>query len=294
MTLAKIALLSDRGVVHVTGDDAETFLQGLVTSDVAGPAAVQSKTVPAAVHAGLLSPQGKILFEFFVVGLGGGFLLGCPRPHPDLIKRRRVAAREGSRQGASSDCCRRVWVAPLRRASMLHPEDQAVGAGVRWLVPGCWAPDEGHVQAGESVRVDEGEYHAHRIALGVPEGGKDYAFGDTFPHEANFDVLNGVSFTKGCFVGQEVVSRMQHRGTARKRIVIIEGEAPLRPGGEVMAGDATIGKVGSVAGNRGLALVRLDRAEEATRKGGHLTAGGSPITLRVPDYLQSAQPAAAQ
>jgi tRNA-modifying protein YgfZ len=302
MPPAKIALLSDRGVVHVTGDDAETFLQGLVTSDVAGPAAVQPKTVPAAVHAGLLSPPGKILFEVFVVGLGGGFLLEAARERiPDLIKRLgmyKLRAKVAIEDASNDWAVAAVWGGPFASGfNATHFGDPRLPAlGIRWLVPRSLLERliEGHVQAGEAVRVDEGEYHAYRIALGVPEGGKDYAFGDTFPHEANFDVLNGVSFTKGCFVGQEVVSRMQHRGTARKRIVIIEGEAPLRPGGEVMAGDATIGKVGSVAGNRGLALVRLDRAEEATRKGGHLTAGGSPITLRVPDYLQSAQPAAAQ
>ena len=71
--------------------------------------------------------------------------------------------------------------------------------------------------------------HAHQ--LGVPEGGRDYAFGDAFPHEALFDQLNGVDFKKGCYVGQEVVSRMEHRGTARKRIVPVEGDAPLPASG---------------------------------------------------------------
>ena len=80
------------------------------------------------------------------------------------------------------------------------------------------------------------DYHAHRIALGVPEGGKDYRLRRAFPHEANLDQLNGVSFTKGCFVGQEVVSRMQHRGAARKRVVVVEGDAPLPTGAEITAG----------------------------------------------------------
>ena len=102
----------------------------------------------------------------------------------------------------------------------------------------------------ESATQDD--YHAHRIALGVPEGGKDYAFGDAFPHEALFDQLNGVSFEKGCYVGQEVVSRMQHRGTARKRVVPVVAEAPLPAGGAaIIAGDVEIGTLGSVAGTRG-------------------------------------------
>jgi folate-binding protein YgfZ len=117
--------------------------------------------------------------------------------------------------------------------------------------------------------------------------------GDTFPHEANLDLLNGVSFAKGCFVGQEVVSRMQHRGVARKRIVIVEGEGPLRSGADIVAGSATIGTIGSVAGNRGLALLRLDRAEEASAKGEGLTAAGGRIAMRLPDYLKSQRAAVA-
>jgi folate-binding protein YgfZ len=140
--------------------------------------------------------------------------------------------------------------------------------------------------------VDAASYHAHRIALGVPEAGKDYPLGDTFPHEANLDALGSVSFTKGCFVGQEVVSRMQHRGTARKRIVIVEGDGPLEHGSEILAGPAAIGTIGSVAGGQGLALLRLDRAQEAVAKGEPLTAGGARITTRLPDYLKTTETAA--
>jgi hypothetical protein len=127
-------------------------------------------------------------------------------------------------------------------------------------------------------------YHAHRIALGVPEAGKDFPIGDTFPHEANLDLLNGVSFSKGCFIGQEVVSRMKHRGSVRKRVVPVEAEAPLRAGAPIMVGEAEIGRIGSVAGPRGLALIRLDRAAEAAATGRPLLADGVAITLRKPTW----------
>ena len=151
--------------------------------------------------------------------------------------------------------------------------------------------------------ASEDEYHARRIALGVPEGGRDYTFGDAFPHEAMFDQLNGVDFKKGCFVGQEVVSRMEHRGTARKRIVGVEGEGPLPPSGtEIVAGSMPIGTLGSVAGSSGLALLRLDRAEEAKAAGVPLRAGEvtSPSAfppgrasraLRLPPHEQGASDA---
>ena len=123
-------------------------------------------------------------------------------------------------------------------------------------------------------------YHTHRIALGIPEGGKDYEFGDAFPHEANFDLLDGVSFEKGCYVGQEIVARMEHRGTVRKRIVRVAGASELpatRP--DVKIGDVVIGRLGSVAGRMGLAMLRLDRAIEAVDKGEPITADG--IALEV-------------
>ena len=147
-------------------------------------------------------------------------------------------------------------------------------------------------EAAREANATPADYHAHRIALGVPEGGKDYAFGDTFPHEANMDLLNGVSFSKGCFVGQEVVSRMQHRGTARKRVVIVEGDKSLETGVAITAGQATIGTVGSVAGHQGLALVRLDRVEEMQRKGEPITAAGTPLAIQLPAYMTPAVPAA--
>ena len=144
--------------------------------------------------------------------------------------------------------------------------------------------ETGAATATNGVEASPEDYHAHRIALGVPEGGKDYVLGDTFPHEADLDQLNGVSFSKGCFVGQEVVSRMQNRANVRKRVVPIEGEAALTPGVEVQAGAAVIGTIGSVAGKLALALLRLDRAAEAKAKGQVLTAHGVPLALRKPDW----------
>ncbi len=126
---------------------------------------------------------------------------------------------------------------------------------------------------------------AMRIAAAVPEGGTDYAYGDTFPHEACFDLLNGVSFKKGCFVGQEVVSRMQHRGTARTRVLAVSAAEPLPAGGaDIVAEGFAVGRLGSVAGSRGIALARLDRVGEALAKGQPLSAGGVAVTLAVPAW----------
>jgi hypothetical protein len=158
--------------------------------------------------------------------------------------------------------------------------------GRRILTKAPFARDIAAATIGSEASVDD--YDAHRIGLGVPEGGKDFAFGDAFPHEAMMDLLHGVSFTKGCYVGQEIVSRMQHRGTARKRIVPVDGAAPLASGAEVVAGDVAIGSLGSVAGTRGLAMIRLDRAAEFEAQGIGLTAGGVPVAIDLPEWAKLA------
>ena len=119
------------------------------------------------------------------------------------------------------------------------------------------------------------EYEGLRIAVGAPKGGLDFAYADAFPHDANFDLLHGVDFDKGCYVGQEVVSRMKHRGTARKRVarVKLAGPAPA-PGTPVMDGELAVGALGSSSGREALALLRLDRAEEAMAAGRTFSAGG--------------------
>jgi len=156
------------------------------------------------------------------------------------------------------------------------------------------SPEAARSLAGEGEGESRAAYDRHRIALGVPEAGRDYALGDTFPHEAGFDRLAGVSFTKGCFVGQEVVARMQHKTVVRKRVARIAaaGADAIATGADVKIGEAVIGRVGTVDGGRGLALLRLDRAVEAAAKGQQLTAGEVPIA--VDEEMLSAYEAAAK
>lgn len=289
MTVTSYAQLTDRSVVSVAGPDAEKLLQGLVTNDLPGEVGV-------ATFAGLLSPQGKILFDFFIVRHGEGFLFDVVRDKAaDLVKsltlyRLRskveivdrsaalaVSAGWGPYAGSNDP------LPPGIITSFVDPRLPALGR--RDISDAAQTP----VHCGQTA--SEAAYHAHRIALGVPEGGRDYVFGDTFPHEALFDQLHGVSFDKGCYVGQEIVSRMQHRGTARKRIVPVTGHesesgpGELPPHGtDIMAGSVAIGTMGSADGSRGLALIRLDRAAEFKAKGVPLTAAGVPLTLQKPEF----------
>jgi tRNA-modifying protein YgfZ len=284
---ARIAVLPDRGVVRVAGEDAEKLLQGVVTNDMDLLAERPS------IHAALLTPQGKILFEFFVVKAGEGYLLETRADQAAALARRLAMYKlraKATIEDASADY--RVLAfwgdAPASfggtMGTVSYPDPRLSALGLRILAEARFADDIASATNGLDVAPED--YHAHRIALGVPEAGNDYALGDTFPHEADMDQLGGVSFTKGCFVGQEVVSRMQHRAHVRKRVVPIDavGAEDLQSGSEVLAGAAAIGKVGSVAGRQALALLRLDRAGEAKAKGQPLTAGGVAIAVRKPDW----------
>jgi tRNA-modifying protein YgfZ len=281
------SLLASRGILRVRGADARKYLQGLVSNDI-GKAQGEN-----AIHAGLLSPQGKILFDFFVVPEGDGFLIDVARDKADELLKRllfyRLRAQVETEQEPSLAVAATWGGTPARpQGAIAYADPRLPELGFRLLLPKDTAlADLGCETASES------DYHGLRIRFGVPEGGRDYGFGDAFPHEALFDQLNGVDFAKGCYVGQEVVSRMEHRGTARKRIVPVEGEATLpAPGTSVEAGGVPIGTLGSVSGASGLALIRLDRAEDALAHGKALTAGGVAVALRRPGFARFEVPVA--
>jgi tRNA-modifying protein YgfZ len=281
------AFLPDRSVLRVAGPDARKFLQGLVTSDV------EKARGSTAVHAGLLSPQGKVLFDFFVVPAEGGFLLDVAQQTSSEFRKRLGFYRLRADVEVGDEPSYRVaavWGGKPRlpEGVIAYADPRLTELGFRILLP----PGMDVSALGCTQAAADG-YHAMRIKLGVAEGGRDYAYGDTFPHEALFDQLNGVDFAKGCFVGQEVVSRMEHRGTARKRVVPVEGDAPLPASGtSIEAGGVPLGSLGSVSGSSGLALIRLDRAEEAMARGTPLMAGNVKVTLRRPPFARFAVPTA--
>jgi folate-binding protein YgfZ len=158
--------------------------------------------------------------------------------------------------------------------------------GLRILVPAELAQKAAKLIGADLV--DASAYEAHRIATGIPRGGLDFIYGGAFPHETNMDRLAGVDFDKGCYIGQEVVSRMQHRGTARTRTVrvMLDGPAP-EAGSTILAGDKSVGTMGSAADHYGLALIRIDRTSEALEAGTPLTAGGLSIRIADPDELRT-------
>jgi len=271
----KAAFLPDRGVVKVSGEDARNFLNGLVTTDV-------TQLAPGLGRFGaLLTPQGKIIADFLITeapsGHGGGFLLDCPRALAkglaDKLGFYKLRAKVTVENLSDSLGVLAAWDGDFTvrpDLSFADPRNDALG----WRI---LIPEELRQKVADLVGaelVDSGLYEAHRIAAGAPRGGLDFMYGDAFPHETNMDRLHGVDFEKGCYVGQEVVSRMQHRGSARTRTVkiILDGFAP-EPGTAILAGDKPVGTIGSLdaglaltAGGLGLRLADADSVRSATKQ----------------------------
>lgn len=271
------SVLPDRAVVGIGGLDARAFLDNLVTNDLEGLAPGR------ALLAGLLSPQGKILFDFLVVDSGeAGLLLDVAADRAgDLVKRLSLyKLRSKVEIAVRGDLS--VWLGPVADA-IAYADPRSPKLPARAITAAPPAADQAAIAT----------YEAERIAAGVPEGGRDYAWGDTFPHDALYDVIGGVSFTKGCYVGQEIVSRMKHRGTARRRIVRVSTEGTLPASGtELTAGETPVGEMGTSAGRIGLAMLRLDRLAEAAAKGQTLiSGGGATMKADAGDIVRLAPPA---
>jgi hypothetical protein len=288
----KAALLPDRGVIKVAGDDARGFLHGLVSADILGLGP------GAARYCALLTPQGKIIADFIVTEAaakdGGGFFLDVSRAvaitlvgRLNLYKLRAKVIVEDLSEMLGVLAAWDGTGSTRQGRSYADPRLPALGLRVM-LAPHLNAAAAAELGA---TLADSGEYESHRIALGVPQGGIDFGYGDAFPHEADMDQLGGVDFTKGCYVGQEVVSRMEHRGTARSRAVPVhyDGATP-EAGTAVSAGGRPVGTMGSAAAGRGVALLRLDRVAEAMTQGEPLVCGGTTLKLIKPDWARFAFP----
>lgn len=288
MNEGRIAELTRRGVVAVGGPEAEHFLNNLVTAEVTRAAPGQS------VLAALLSPQGKILFDFIIVRDGERFMVDIARDQIEAFIKRltmyRLRAKVTIEDVSAANRVVALWGANIPHIDgAAAPDPRLASLGWRIVMPSDWP-----VEYRDFVRVSEADYDRHRIALGIPEGGIDFAFGDAFPHDADMDDLGGVDFDKGCYIGQEVVSRMEHRGTARRRFITVTADAALpAPGTELKAGERPVGTLGSSADGSGLALVRLDRAKEALDAGTPIMADGTPVTLTIPGWAEFGWPESA-
>lgn len=282
----KAALLPERGVVKVAGEDARKFLNGLLTADIA------KVTPQSASYAALLTPQGKIMVDMIVAEApaedGGGFFIDCPRALcltlVDRLNFYKLRAKVIVEDLSAVLGVMAIWDgASETEYGLCYADPRIAALGMRCMLPPHLAADA-TADLGATA-ADADAYDAHRIALGTPRGGLDFMYNDAFPHEADMDQLNGIDFDKGCYVGQEVVSRVEHRGTARKRVVPVRFEdfAP-EDGIPVTVGDVEVGIMGSAANGRGLAMLHLGRIGDAMAAGTPIVSGGIALHPVRPDW----------
>ena len=270
-----VSNLPNRSLILVSGKEATHFLHNLLTSDI------EALTVGELVPGALLTPQGKILFDFLISRSGDTLILDC-------------------RADIAADFAKRLKFYRLRAKVEIALQEQALISVGFQVDSGALERDSHSVgrlidrRFSNSTTVtrkyeaafgnDSGEesYDLLRIQNGICEGGRDFDFGDAFPHDVNLDQIRGVSFSKGWYVGQEVVSRMPHRGTARRRVLIATGAAPLTARSELTVDGRVIGALGSAIGSAALAIVRIDKAKDAMDDAKEIFAGNVPVSLALP------------
>lgn len=261
-----IARLDSRALIRVSGPDARPFLHNLLTQDV-------ETLQPGELRFGaLLSPPGRLLFDLFIWGEEDGVILDVAAERRDALVQRLTLYKLRAQVEIMPipDAVFAAWGADIPDGFVADPRLSALG-GRRW-------GDQSEIDAAES------DWQARRLALGVPDPTQDALMDKTYPIEADFDLLNGIDFHKGCFIGQETTSRMKRRGTIKNRMMAIafDGPAPER-GAEVLNGDLRAGEVMTGAEGRAIALMRLDRMD------GDLTVEGRPVRVEKPDWIPDLQ-----
>ena len=268
--------LADRALLRISGEDARPYLQGLISNDIT------KLETDHPLYAALLTPQGKYLFDFLLYQTADAILLDIPVERADELAKRLSLYR-------------------LRAKVVIEPQaDLAVlasfGKGATTELPGWMSFADprlaelgsrhiGSIHELPSQLDSAHAYEEHRLALGIPCGIKDMVVGKSTLQEGNFEELCGVSYDKGCYVGQELTARIKHRGLLKRRLlpVSIRGEAPLA-GSVLRSADKEAGEMRSACGKHGIALLRVEHL--AAARGDGLSAGSSTISLRSVPWLR--------
>ncbi|WOF73169.1 folate-binding protein [Parvibaculaceae bacterium PLY_AMNH_Bact1] len=283
--MTKVSLLPDRVVCKIGGADAHDFLQNLLTNNL------ELVSPTRAIYTLLQTPQGKYLFDFFVIEQDGHYLVDCDQgAAPELLKRLMFYKLRADVTLASvgqewvvgaiwnTETSGEAGLAETFHGGLLLNDPRLADLGQRFMVPTASA--DAAQSMGEASTPED--YNAHRISLAVP-GALDLTADKTFPMEANLDLLGAIDFQKGCFVGQEVTSRTHRKGQVRKRIVTVTADIDLpAPHTAVMAGERQAGELLSSCGRQGLALLRLDRLDNP------LTANEIAVQASLPEWLSDA------
>ncbi len=264
--------LTDRALVRLTGSECEGLLQRLITTNL------DNLSLNQAGYGALLAPQGKILMDFLVIRQVDGFLFDLDKSQQEAFAKKMTLYR--LRSDVQIDCLDDAVAVSFEEGEGAIADPRSTDLGWRHYGGSPDASAEGNE-----------ELNRRFVKAGVPRAGLDFAFGDAFPHDVNFDDLQAIDFAKGCYVGQEVVSRMKHRGTARKRLVQISTSQSLPvTGTAIMIGNKSIGSLGAVAGSQGLAILRLDHVASALKDQTPIWAGDIEVSVQLPSYATFQMP----
>lgn len=255
--IGHMKLIPNRSILSLTGPDTISLLERTVTHTVANWQADEVR------YGGLLTPQGKVIADYLATRTEDGVLLDVHEDaRDDLARRFKLFRLRADVKIEARDDLR------VLQSDAGTPDPRSTHLPRRFIMPA----------SADAVSTD---YHELRISAGIPEWGSDYGNAEVFPTDVNMDVMNGVDYSKGCFVGQEVASRMKRRGKIRKRTVLVKSD-DLTIGDKVMAGETPAGNITSSAGPMALALIRIDRAAGKT-----LICGSQDITLETPSWLEA-------
>jgi folate-binding protein YgfZ len=287
-------VLDQRGIVRLTGPDARSLLQGLVSNDL------ELLTPAQAIYAALLTPQGKYLVDFLLYQASDAILLDAEAARLAALIQRltmyRLRAQVAIENAADAltvlavfghGAAERLGLTPVAGAArieggaLLVVDPRLPELGVRVVLP----KDEvdGFMAAHGLAPAPFATYDLHRLALGVPDGSRDLIVDKSLLLESGFEELNGVSFTKGCFVGQELTARTKHRALVKKRLMPVRVDGPLpEPGTQVTRGGRDAGEIRSGAEGLAMALLRLEHLAPNDQP---LLAGGALLTPAPPVWL---------
>ncbi len=265
--MTRLAALPERAVIEVGGEDRVVFLQGLVSNDVAEAAPGR------AVWTALLTPQGKYLADFFILADGDRLLLDAERAQVPMLAQRLIRFRLRSKvtiREAPELLVHVAWDGQPDVAAIAAPDPRLPDAGWR-IIATSPLPSN----------ANEDDWDRHRLMLGLPDGTRDLEADKTVLLEAGFDELHGVSWSKGCYMGQELTARTKYRGLVKRRLVPVTVDGPLpAPGLPVLRDGTEVGTMRSGRDGVGLAVLRLDALDA------DLACGEARLTTRVPGWMR--------
>ncbi|CAF25933.1 YgfZ/GcvT domain-containing protein [Bartonella quintana] len=264
-----------RKVIKVTGEEATDFLQSLITTDV-------TKIAPQEIFPGaLLSPQGKVLADFLIGKRDDDYLIDIVSSLADTLYKRLLFYKLRKKVEISQPFQELVTISWNNESNNFNFDSS--------FIDKRFPQKEKIVRTYGEIPFSAPDYNKNwnrlRIRYAIAESGQDYEIGKIFPHDINYDQISGLSFNKGCYIGQEIVSRMHHRHTARRRVLIVKSQHELTSESTVEAGTKVLGHLGTCAANEALALMRIDHVKDAMNNNITFTVENTPVTISIAENM---------